>query len=617
MAVALRAFTQGTYDADGVQTVTWPTGTAAGDFALLCMAERESGSPNAAPSGSGWSLVMTSTTAVAYGKTVTAADLVAGVAVAGAYVAMLQTFTGCRGVGNTSSTNGVTLTEAGAGLAIFDRGRRTSNTLGPATGKLHTDVVNAANRDRKHNVWFQAHTTTGYKSIALTETVYPSSFELLPSAAPAAATLASPAEGQQVDPTVAQTFIWSGGPGQQAYKLRIRAVAGAWEYLLADGTLSATETAVTSATYAAALDAAELSTSTDYEWAVSYTVDGTNWSAWPAEVGFSAVAPPTVTSVTVTSPAGDLTPLVEATATAGAGSIVAHRVRVCPSADSTSDGYLYDSGLIVGGTVAHTVPAQEWTNGQSLKAWVWVQQTGLLASAWTADDATFTVSWTPPAAPSSVTVASGSPPVVTVAGVTGRDLVQVQATVDAGATWTEVGTAIPTGATVTLDAPLASYGVATTYRARCSDTVDGVEMWSAWTSTVAAHTSTDTAARLVAADGSSWLAVRIVGSTGTTSPQDILLAYPLDAEAPRIDYGRKRKRRGEVTLQTDTQAAWDALEAWLDAHETWWIRRNPEAGSGTADVAPILVARANEITAGLVEQSPIQTRTYALSWVEQ
>lgn len=614
MAVALRGYTQGTYDSDGVQTVVWPTGTAAGDYALLCMAERESGSPNAAPTSSGWSLVMTSTTAVAYGKTVTAADLAAGVPVAGAYVAMLQTFTSCRGVGNTTATNGVTLTEAGAGLAIFDRGKITTATLGPATGKLHTDVVNVANRNRKHNVWFAAHTTTGYKSIALTETVYPSSFELLPSAGPATATPITPAASSQVNPAQANAFTWSGEAGQQAYKARVRVTAGTWYYILADGTLSLTETAVSSATPAADLDAGQLTTSTTYGWQVSYTVDGTNWSDWPAEVPFSAVTPPTVTGVTVTSPAGDLTPLVEATATAGTGSIVAWQVRLCPSGDSDPEGYLYASELIVSATLSHVVPVQEWTNGQTLKAWVWVQQTGLLSSAWTADDATFSVSWTPPAAPTSVTVASGSPPVVTVAGVSGRDLVQVQATVDAGATWTEVGTATPTGATVDVDAPLAAYGVATTYRARCSDTVDGVEMWSAWTSTAAAHASTDTAARLVSADGTEWLAVRIVGDTGDTHPQTVQVAYPLDAETARVDYGRKRSRRGETTLETDTQAAWDALEAWMDNHDAWWIRRNPE---GAADVPPVYVARANEIAAARVEQSPIQTRTYTLSWVEQ
>lgn len=171
MAVAHVATTQGTYDADGIQSTAWPTGTAAGHVAVVAFAEPESGSPNGKPSDTtGWALCDSGSTTAIWWKKLEAADIAGALSTIGVVV-MLSTFSGCRGVGRTrqtaDGTAGVTLGEAGGGMFVMCRGDIQSDALDPTAGKLHaSDIVNPSNRNRRYNTWFNAHTTTGFKTLS-------------------------------------------------------------------------------------------------------------------------------------------------------------------------------------------------------------------------------------------------------------------------------------------------------------------------------------------------------------------------------------------------------------------------------------------------------------------
>ena len=206
MAVAVRGYNQAVYASSGSQTVAWPAGTAVGDFAVLCMLEPQSGNPNSTPADATvWKVGPSTGNSTVWGAPVTAAMLASSLAVTG-NVAFLATFSGCGGIGRTSKTNGVQVTNVGGGLFFFDRDDTRTSTLTPAGGKLGTDVLNGKNRNRRSNVWFVAQTTTGFKKLSSTNASYFTSLELLPAVAPSPTTLISPANNAYINPSVANTF---------------------------------------------------------------------------------------------------------------------------------------------------------------------------------------------------------------------------------------------------------------------------------------------------------------------------------------------------------------------------------------------------------------------------
>ncbi|MBK9029353.1 MAG: hypothetical protein IPN98_16735 [Propionivibrio sp.] len=426
----------------------------------------------------------------------------------------------------------------------------------------------------------------------------------------------SPTSGQQVAAGSAIPLSWvhnsTVGGVQTAYRVQVRAVgAGSWSYVAADGTLSGTVQTVTSAVGAASINAGLLTAGTSHEWTVS-TQEAGVWSATAAVGTFVPVASPSVSSVSVSSPLGTLAPAVSWSAAAGVGGLTAFQVVITLSGGSP-DAPLVDSGVLVGTPGAWTVPARsDWTNGGSYKAWVRVAQAGGLWSPWVSGS--FTVSWTAPAAPSSVTVAQGSPPVVTVAGVPGGHGVTVEWSIDAGVTWASLA-GLPAGVG-SLAVPLTPYGVPVSFRARSVLASGGVELVSAWT-TSDPFTSADEAAYLVSAsDPAEYVRVSISADGGRSVIQSVAVWSPLGGARVRVDRTAPQGESGTTTLQTETDADTQTLLSWLTG--PFWLRWNPETQAGIKlGMAPTLMTVASAPERERIAQIPIGWRRVTFPWVEQ
>lgn len=614
MPVAVRGVTQGAYTATKAATVAFPAGSQAGDLAILYLGENSGGSPASKPTASGWKLVESGYAETTWQKALTAADITTGSVGIVGYVHLLQVFSGASKVGRVSESPGVSVVAGGAALFIGWDG---PSPLAPDTAeKLHTDVLNPSYRNRPNNAWFRAASVAGYVSWT-TSAKHAVALELLPLAAPPAPTLVSPAAASQVNPGAVTTFAWAhqSTRAQAEYRLRLRAVSAAtWSYLQADGTLTATETSVASQVQSATLDAAQLTSGTTYEWQVA-TSDGGLLSAYSAAWQIAAVAPPVVTAITVTSPAGDLTPTIAWTATYGVGGQEAYEARIATSASDPDVGVVWRSGVTAGADLTLDVPAQDWTNGQAQYAWVRVQQSGGLWSAWTRDDVTHTVSWTPPTAP-TITATAGTPPTIVVSGVASGNVAQVEAQV-AGGAWRTVATVTSTGTSVAVRDPLAAYGVVTTYRARRQADVSGVMMWSGYSATQTL-TNVDRCTYLVGED-STWLAVRVREDAPRTIVQGVAVSYGLDATRPRIDITPEQGEAGKIVLAPRTQADRLALLTWLSGRLVWTVRWGPERETtGTiTDVPATRMGPAGPRTIARLAQTNLQHRTITLEWVEQ
>lgn len=630
MAVALRGYTQAVYSASGAQTIALPSGTIAGDYAVLCMLEPQSGKPNSAPSDpTGWAIGPSTGNSTVWGRSLGAATVAAGSVQVQGNVAYLATFSGCGGIGRTSKNNGVQLTKVGAGLFVFVRDDTRKVALTPAGGKLGADVINGKNRSRRSNVWFIPYASTGFKKLASTNATYFTSLELLPTSAPSAPTLLAPGYGDYIDPArpTAFTFRFNHPTMPQArcnLRIREKTTPGAWQYLRADGALYATTLSAGTDASSMPMNAGQLSVGT-YEWQMQTAVDDNGsavWSQWEwCETRELNVAnPPVVTGVSVSAPAGDLTPDATITRTLGAGSQVAYQARITPSASIDADAsVMYDSGVTPGSALTIALPAVEWVNGSSYKAWVRIQQTGGQWSAWVS--ATFSVSWTAPGAPSSVTFAQGTPPTVTIAGVSGRNAVQVAYSEDGGATWASLTTAPVAGSSVVASLPIVPYGVARRYRARASNTIDGTEQWSAWVATASSYASTDASAYMVALDLSSWVKVRMRQDAARSRVESINVTYGLtDDPAPTaaVDYGPPQGWTGQTTITGVLPADLAALIAFWDANPAFWLRFGPERyGVTMHDGGAFRVARVSPIEPERVAQLAVTPRDLTFDWVEQ
>jgi len=359
------------------------------------------------------------------------------------------------------------------------------------------------------------------------------------------------------------------------------------------------------------LPASTLTANAAYTWSVA-----TQWVSgwmWSPERAIYPDAPPTVSTPTVSSPAGDLSPTVSWTASPGTGVVTAHRVWIMPAtATSPGDGALWDSGVIqTAGTSITAPPSSPWTNGQSLKAFVRVYQTGGVTK--TGVSAAFAVSWTPPATPTLAATAT-APVGVTVSGVTVGNVVQIEQALD-GVTWTPLTSVTATGTTVTASSVLAATGQPVKIRARQGSIVEGVPMTSAW-STQQTVTATPDGCWLVDdTDRATALKVSPVTDTRRGIVQGIAATYGLGATQARVDSTPQAGERGELVLATDTLVERAELLAWLKDRSVWWIVMCPDDGQPHR---PIRAARVSPPEWERLAQTALSSIYHLpVSWVEQ
>lgn len=378
----------------------------------------------------------------------------------------------------------------------------------------------------------------------------------------------------------------------------------------ADGTLYAGEWTLNTGAGSATINAGQLTAGTTYTWSVRSGEGGSYPGTYSPGRTMTAVNPPTVSSVTVASTPGDLSPVVTFAAAAGYGVIEAYRVLIIPEGSTAP---LWDSGIRVGTPAAveaaNTAP---WVNGQTLRAHVEVWQTGNVNKV-QADDATFTVSWTPPATP-TVTAADGAPPVVTVAGLTSGHLVTVEML--AGGAWRPLTLRTAAGATLEVDAPLAAGAVK--FRARQGNVIGGVPMQSAWAESAQITVSANDRAYLVDdADRSTYLVIEQHQDTDQrrTIVQGVSTLYGLGATSARVEQTPAAGQAGAFSVLVGTESDASDVWAWLEARDVFWFKQRPDYW-GTKAVEAVRVARTSRLGSERVVGSS-GWRRLDVEWVEQ
>lgn len=614
MPVALRGYTQGSKVAGGSGSVAWPSGTVAGDLALV-----HCGGSTPGPQTSGW----TPCGHKSWWRILAAADIATPLTVKGTHV-KLQTFSGASGVGRTSSQNGVTTTVDGAGFWL-DAARQAAS-IAPAAGRLGSEWTDESSWTQA--AYFVPQATAGWVALAgVASGTDCYSYEILPVGVPGTPTLIAPAEAERYDSTLTRTFAWrhESTLPQTGVRLRMTWIDPAttapttwWLSEPGQAPDSTSEIGIGSTAQSVVSRVPAVARGTHVTWAVA-TQTSAGWSPYSAPRTLYADYAPVVDTVTVSSPVGTLTPTVSWYAYGGltggvAASLTGWRVRVTPAASTGPDvGTLYDSGTIAGDLATLTVPGgTPWVNGQPVKAWVSVSQTG---GTWSDPraSAAFGVSWTPPATPAVAASGAVSPPTVTVSGLVAGETVQIEQRLD-GVTWTPLATRVATGASLGVSSPLAALGVPVAFRARRASVVDGALMWSAW-STVATVTAAPVGCMVVDdADRSLYLVAHLESISDMEMVQGMAVSYGLGAARARVDRTPEAGERGSLTWATSTAAEADELLAWLDAREVFWIVFPPEDDLA---VRAKRVARVSVRGSERLAQLAIPQRRIPLSWVEQ
>lgn len=608
------------YWSTGTGTAAWPAGIAAGDFVALNIAGDDSGSDKRQPVDvNGWTVWKKTYSTHSWWRIVDADYLAAnpsGVPCKGRIV-FVTAIAGVGGVGAVTESPGATMSVAGACLLMFGRGK---SALTPATGKLYSDITNPAYDNRRNNVWFRAGSAIGYLAVDGSFNGTDSDgFELVPKVGPSAPTLLSPVTGDAVDYAAALPFSVQHNSNQSAameqIKIRVRMAAGSWLYILADGSTTGTETAVSTSTPSLTLDASTLSAGTA-EWQAA-TYDNGAWSPWADAHSFVSTTKPTV-SPSLTTGAGNLTPTVSWTETVEVAQR-AFEARLCPAADSTWDDPVWQSYVQPGTDLSIEAAASDWVNGGSYKAWVQVTQQNGLKSDPTASSAQ-TISWTAPTAPTVSAANQAAGPVLVTVGSIGSAyaLVEVESSTDAGVTWSAVASRVPSGTTETFEDPAALYLSATRWRARAWDEVDGVALPSAWTAMTTDVLPTDTRAYLIdATDHTDHLQVELAGPTTLTPIEGYSVTYGMGAEGPVVDRSERQGFSGKTKLQTLTQAEEFALDAWLQGHGVFLFRWPPERDGNTLVARPLtrMMQADTAPIAPIASRGPFTPRTFDLDWV--
>ena len=608
MPVTVRGAYSGKVSPAGWTTITWPAGTAVGDLAWVHCGG--SMSP-LGPDSFGWLPVGHK----AWWKILSASDLSASLTVSASHV-KLVTFAGAGQIGRTSSQSGLTIQTNGSMLLVD--GARRSSGMAPATWRQGAEW-------QDENRWWQAVFTVpcdaGYVSLpgvasgteCYSYEVQPPSTTLPPP------TLVEPAAASHVDATLPIELSWESphkltpaGVDDQ-YQVKV-ITGGVTRWVKGDGSLSTTAWPISMSgtdVLSITLPESTLTANAAYTWSVG-TQWGPSW-VWSPERALYPDAPPTMSTPTVSSPAGDLSPTVSGTASPGTGVITSHRVWLMPAAATEPGaGALWDSGVIQNAPGPDTAPPDSpWTNGQSLKAWVRAYQTGGVSK--TAVSASFTVSWTPPATP-TLAVTAGSPVQVVVSGVTVGNVVQIEQALD-GVTWTPLTSRTATATTMTVSSVLAANGTAVKIRARQGSIVEGVPMTSAW-STEQTVTATPDGCWLVDdVDRATALKISPVTDTRRGIVQGITATYGLGATRARVDSTPQAGERGELVLATDTLVERAALLSWLKDRSVWWIALCPDDGQPHR---PIRAARVSPPEWERLAQTALSSIYHLpISWVEQ
>ena len=597
----LRGFTQGSVASPGYE-VSWPSGTVAGDIALMHCGGSYA---NLGPQSSGW----TPTGHKSWWKRVTAADLLAPVTVNASHV-KLQTFYSASGVGRTSTQKTLKLSP---GADMWIDGQRATAGVAPSTYRLGLEWVDESGwRQAAFHMQNPSSTVSNYVTLPdAPSDAWFYSYEILPPVNPPAPSLLSPGPAAFVDVTKPHLMTWlHEGSGQQTQANVRLDYDSTFATVKADGTLYAGEWTLNTGAGSAKINAGQLTAGTTYTWSVRSGEGGSYPGTYSPGRTMTAVNPPTVSSVTVASTPGDLSPVVTFAAAAGYGVIEAYRVLIIPEGSTAP---VWDSGIRVGTPAAveaaNTAP---WVNGQTLRAHVEVWQTGNVNQV-QADDATFIVSWTPPDTP-TVTAVDGAPPVVTVAGLTSGHLVTVEML--AGGVWRPLTLRTAAGATLEVEAPLAAG--AAKFRARQGNVIDGVPMQSAWAESAQITVSANDRAYLVDdTDRSSYLAVE---QDPGTDPQRVIVqaiatSYGLGATSARVDQAPPAGQVGSFILRADSETEAATIWAWLQARTVFWFRQAPDA-HGAKSVQPVRVHRVSQLGSERLAESS-GWRNLRVEWVEQ
>ena len=610
MAVVLRGWTQMTAQASTV-SVTWPAGTAAGDVAVVVT---DGGSTLAQR---GW----TSYTEGVFAKVLVAADYAAALLVDDS-LAALQVFSGARGIGATRyrvGSAGLTLSEAGAGLLVHGWSQRWEGDIDPDTARLGDKV----DHERYTNaVWWVAGTATGHLGLSGTDRdASYVSYEILPSRVPDAPVTTAPTAGSSVDAASAIGVSWIAA-GQTGVKIKLTKVSdSSVVYLLADGTVTATETAITTAALSESINAGVLTSGQAYDVRIA-TANAAGWGAYSVATRFTPLARPTVNTITVTCPAGDLSPTVAWTMTAGLGVQQGWQVRICAAGDADSTDPIWDSGIRSGAALSVTAPADTpWTDAAWLYAWVRVMD-GAQWSAWTRDDLQFRVDWAAPASPAAVTLTDTAPMTITVSGIAAGAAgvqVYVSPTPLDPRTLVLVAEVLAPGTSETVVYPLAPYGVVLFAQARVWVESEGVRLYGASRVSAAGVASTDMGAYLVSDTAATdYLPVRVVEDGRRVLAQGVAVSYGMGADFARVDRSLSAGQSGSTVLISDTATDRAAVVAWLTGRAVWWMRWNPERHESTyADVQATRMAMSSAASWQRPAQVAIQHRHVSFDWVEQ
>ena len=606
MAVTVRGWIQGARAGQSYTVGPWPAGTVPGD---LCLVHCGGDYAISGPQTSGWA----PTGHEAHWKILTATDLASQLVIDGSHF-KLVVFAGAKGVGRTASTNGV---QAVVGSYVWVESSRTQQpiALGPGIQGVEWQDLNLVWQAQYAIAAPTSGTGSTFVKLAQAQPqATHNAYEIMPAAVPAPPLLSSPDSGATVNQAAAITFSWVHNSAFAQIGYRLRLTNGATvRWVTAAGALATTETSVASASQTASAAASALTSGGAYTWAVA-TQDANGWSSYSAERAFSPIAPPTVTSVTVSAPAGDLSPTVSWAATAGYGVIEAHQVWITPAASTSPEqGALWTSGVIAGAVSPDSAPSSvAWTNGQSLKAWVRATQTGGVYA--TLASAAFAVSWTAPAIPTVTVHVDGPWPEVTVSGVASGRTVVVEQRLD-GVTWTPLTTRVAAGSSIVgIASPLAATGSLVAFRARQATTVDGVQMWSNWSSTVTTTDYPQGCWLVDDSDRSRWLRVTMISDTGRGVVEAVSVTYGLGATSPTMHRTPAAGERGDLVLHTYTTAERLALLAWLRDVETYWIIWPPDRGEPQRAIrAATATPRSWE---RLAQWAGLSRYDVPLSWVE-
>lgn len=454
---------------------------------------------------------------------------------------------------------------------------------------------------------WKSHTGSGVTGADVQGDVF--AIELLPSLAPLAPTITTPAAGAQVAAGSNLLVEWvhraqRTGGSQRAYRLRVRQDAGAWRWWDGSDLDATSAVSVNSTSTSVSIPAALVTGSTvDLIVETQEEMDG-QWSPASATRSVQVVSPP---SATVTGPTGtltnDMTPTVTLAVTPGSG--LAHiETRVVIT--DAGGAVVWDSGTR-GPVLSVTAPATTpWVRGASYTATVTVAQTGGASATATGS---WVMTWTEPAVPASVTATPGVEGVEVVVDADPSRTIAIERMVDGVPTLLGWVLTDSTHGTVTVTDVMGPAGEVT-YRARAGSDLDGVTLWSAWVSS-AAVTRTDQACYLAAASSplETWQRVRVREDLSRTIARGVQSYYPIGADRAIVLSGPTKGQRGSTVFMTETLAELDGLLGLLQSAETLLLRLTG------APVIPVSVA--SEVEVSRLVQTPAEFRHATVAWVER